>query len=105
MSEFSLDSPAQLQLSCFFFSSYLPPPDPPRCTYWSVLRKFRYQGSVGYGLISTTACIHLPRRKETIEIFLEVASRPDPGIEAVTSRSRQRQHGYARLHAKRRLLS
>ena len=43
--------------------------------------------------------IHSPRRKETIETFLEVAG---PGIEPVTSRSRQRerQHGYARLHAK-----
>ena len=40
-----------------------------------VLRKFGYQGSVDYGLLSTSACIH-PPRKETIETFLEVASRP-----------------------------
>ena len=32
-----------------------PSPWPPRWTYWPVLRRFGYQGSVGYGLISTSA--------------------------------------------------
>ena len=49
-----------------------PSPRPPGWAYWSVLREFGYQGSLGYGLISTSACIH-PRREETVDTFLEVA--------------------------------
>ena len=78
------------------------PLGPPRWTYWSVLQKFSYQGSVGYGLISMCFGIR-PRRKRTMETFLEVAGRPAPEIEHRVSRSRQRRHGYARLSGKRRL--
>ena len=45
-----------------YFFLYFPPPGPPRWT-WSVLRKFGYQGSVGYGLISTSAFTCREERK------------------------------------------
>ena len=60
----------------FCFLDIPPPSGLPLWTHWSVLLKFAYQGLEGYGLIPTSACIHLPRRKETLETFLEVASRP-----------------------------
>ena len=53
-----------------------PSPWPAAMDLLSVLRKFWYQGSVGYDLISTPACIHSPRRKETVETNLEVAGQP-----------------------------
>ena len=58
-----------------YFHIFAPSP-PRRWTYWSALRGFRYQGLADYGLISISACIHSPRREESIETFLEVA---DPG--------------------------
>ena len=63
-----------LTLMAIFFL-YFPSLWPPRWSHWSVLRKFGYEGSVGYGLISTSAFTREQRKPQKPFLI-----QPAPGI-------------------------
>ena len=86
-----------------FFFLYFSPPDPRDGPTGLCCRSSGTRRGIGRLWPDIYFGVHLPRRKKTIETFLEVAGRSAPGSEPVTSRSRQRRHGYVRLRAKHKL--